>query len=134
MKDLKIKEKFIQLRAQGLSYSKISQELNTSKATLISWAKDLELEIQNAVQLEKDDLLEKYKMAKNHRLEKLFITYNKILNEIDKRSFSDVPTVKLLDLAQRFHKEIEYNSSPTEHKSVNAFSTLDLEDIETQLI
>jgi len=41
MKDQQTKEKFIELRAKGLSFDKISRELRISKQTLINWSKKL---------------------------------------------------------------------------------------------
>ncbi len=35
------KEKFIQLRAKGLSFDKISKELNISKPPLLKWNEEL---------------------------------------------------------------------------------------------
>ncbi len=47
MKDNETKNKFIELRAKGFSFAKISKELKTSKQTLVTWSKDLTLEIKN---------------------------------------------------------------------------------------
>ena len=52
MKDTAQKEKFIQLRAKGLSFDKISKEINTSKPTLLKWSEELEGEIANLAYLE----------------------------------------------------------------------------------
>lgn len=49
-----VKQKFVELRAEGRPYSEISKELNVSKPTLTEWAKNMETEIANlkAVHLE----------------------------------------------------------------------------------
>jgi len=40
MKDQKLKEEFLVLRAQGQSFEKIAKQLKVSKQTLINWSRD----------------------------------------------------------------------------------------------
>ena len=46
MKDNSIKEKFVLLRAEGLSFDKIAKKIKVSKPTLIEWQKDFRDEIK----------------------------------------------------------------------------------------
>ncbi len=41
-------QRFIVLRASGLSYDKIAQEMDTSKPTLLKWAKEFQRELDEA--------------------------------------------------------------------------------------
>ena len=43
MADLEKQKQFIHLRATGMSYQKISEEIGVSKRTLINWGKELSL-------------------------------------------------------------------------------------------
>ena len=43
-----LKERFIELRAAGLSYADAAEQLNVSKPTLIAWSKELSCQIANA--------------------------------------------------------------------------------------
>jgi transposase-like protein len=45
VKDINLKEKFIQLRAKGFSFDKIAKEISTSKPTLLKWSEEFEGEI-----------------------------------------------------------------------------------------
>ena len=47
MKTKDEKEKFIELRASGLSFDKIASMLNISKPVLISWSVEFQKEIKN---------------------------------------------------------------------------------------
>ena len=47
MKDQKLKEEFLVLRAQGLSFQKIARRLKVSKQTLIKWNNEFRYEISN---------------------------------------------------------------------------------------
>ncbi len=44
MKNLSLKERFVELRAKGHSYSSIAKELKKSKQTIINWSKELQFE------------------------------------------------------------------------------------------
>jgi transposase len=46
MKTNNEKEKFIELRARGLSFSKIAEEIGVSKPILIKWNSELRKEMQ----------------------------------------------------------------------------------------
>jgi len=98
MKDLQNKEKFIQLRAKGLSFDKISKEINTSKPTLLKWNEELEKEIANLTYLEAEILLEQYKLAKIHKIEAFSLVLQKAVEELKNRDFSEVATKDLLPI------------------------------------
>jgi len=53
MKNLSLKEQFVELRAKGHSYSSIAKELKKSKQTIINWSKELQFEVSNLKQLYK---------------------------------------------------------------------------------
>jgi transposase len=46
MEDLETKMVFVELRAKGYSYYRISKEMDISKQTLINWGKELAREIE----------------------------------------------------------------------------------------
>lgn len=90
------KEGFIQLRARGLSFDKISVEIGVSKPTLLKWDQEFAKEIANLRYLEADSLLTQYKLAKRHRIECLGALLRKALDAVEQRDFSDMPTKDLL--------------------------------------
>jgi len=47
MKEQTVKERFLALRAQGLSFEKIARQLKVSKQTLINWSREFRYEISN---------------------------------------------------------------------------------------
>ena len=48
MESIDIKSRFIELRAKGLSFDKISGELSIAKKTLVNWSKRYEAEVEAA--------------------------------------------------------------------------------------
>lgn len=102
MESTDIKEKFIELRAQGYSFDKIAKELGKAKQTLVDWSRELQEEIANRKALELEALYEKYYLLKEHRLKTFGATLSKLQKEIESRNLSDVPTDKLLDLQLKY--------------------------------
>ena len=65
---MEIKEEFVQLRAKGWSYTRISKRLKVSKSTLSSWRAELEEEIASLRAMELEALQERYWMAKEGKI------------------------------------------------------------------
>lgn len=93
-----LKDQFIDLRAKGWSYAKISKRLKVSKTTLAKWATGLEGEIASLRAMELEALYEKYYLAKEGRIRLLGDQLKEIHAELKKRSLDRVSTEKLLEL------------------------------------
>ena len=62
-------QKFIELRARGLSFDKIATETGTSKPTLLKWARDYQQELEQAQYFEVQNLLSQYEVMRRNRVE-----------------------------------------------------------------
>ncbi len=102
MTDPEIKNKFIELRAAGLTYNKIAEELELSKRTLIRWSKDYEYEIANLKATELESLHEKYYMIKEKKITLFGEKLIALIEELDKRDLSEIPTDKLFILMMKY--------------------------------
>lgn len=102
-KTLDDKNKFVELRAKGYSFSKIADETGVSKPTLIQWSQDgaVSREIHNLRTLHIDELQEKYAMTKRHRITVFGEVLNKAKTELENRDLSDLPTDKLITLVMK---------------------------------
>jgi hypothetical protein len=107
MELIETKERFIELRAKGLSFDKIAKDLKLSKQTLIDWSKELQSEIANLKALELDTLYEEYYLLKENRLQTFGTMLNKIKKEVESRDLSEVPTDKLLDLFLKYNSQLK---------------------------
>lgn len=102
------KEQFIQKRVlEGKSFDTISKELGVSKPTLINWSKELEDEIINLENFEKEKLIEKYKVSKKARLESILELREKIQNEIKSRDLKETPFASLMKYLMDIEKLID---------------------------
>lgn len=107
MKDQAVKEKFIELRALGLSFDRIAKELKVSKQTLISWSRELTLEIRNRRAIEYEALLEQHAMTREKKIEALGLILKRMREELETRSFTTIPTQKLLDCILKLIGEVK---------------------------
>ena len=107
METTDIKDRFIELRAQGWSFDKIAKELGKAKQTLIDWSKELQEEIANVRASELELLYEKYYLLKEARLRTFGEMITKIKTEVEGRDLSDVPTDKLLDLLLKYNSLVK---------------------------
>jgi transposase len=100
--DPSVKDHFIQLRAQGLSYAKIADKLQVSKNTLIALSKEFQTEIQNLQAIYAEALREKYFVHRDRRIELFGRRIETLLAELEKRKLEDLPTEKIMLLLLKF--------------------------------
>ncbi len=112
MKKPSTKQRFIELRAVGNSYRKISEELDVSKQTLINWSRELSDELANYSAIEKDHLLQQYLLMKEGKIKRLGTTLTRLYEELESRELSNIPTDKLLDLILKVSSSLEKEASP----------------------
>ncbi len=106
------KERFIELRAEGMSYADIAQALHISKPTLIAWSKELQREVANARTLRLDTLFSKYTVAQVKRIEVFGKRLDAILAELDTRNLADVKTETLFKLALEYGDRLKDEAAP----------------------
>lgn len=102
----KARETFFELRAQGLTVSEIAKRLKVKVSELVEIALEGKGEkfqlLQNVQNVRLDELRERSGVKKAQRIELLGGQYRRILDELKKRKFEDVPTEKLLDYALKY--------------------------------
>lgn len=112
--DLQELQRFIDLRAEGKSYEAIAREMNRAKQTLIDWGHDLKEDINNGRNIKREAMMERLRMGEEARLESLGLVLDKLRAEIDKRSFADLSTDKLLDAYAKYSRHLsEAAAEPT---------------------
>lgn len=114
MKTTDKKTDFIELRAKGLSYAKIAEQLHISKSTCSSWEKVLKSQIQKCKEARLTELYTLYGMEKESRIARV----GKALSDIDKalatKDLSELSADTLLKLKLKYEQALkaEY-SEPT---------------------
>lgn len=107
-----LKERFVELRAAGLSYAACAAQLNVSKPTLLDWGRELGVAVRNARALRMDELFERFHVAKAKRVEAFGRRLDALLAELDKRDLADVPSAALLALALKYGEALKAEAEP----------------------
>ena len=107
MKPAELKIEYVQLRAEGKSYSVIAKQLHISKTTCASWERELSDQIDELKRAELAELCESYGMTKEARIKKLGDTLLKIEDAISKADFSTVDPAKLLDFKLKYTEALK---------------------------
>ena len=102
-----LKAQFIELRAKGLSYQKISRRLKVSKSTLANWSAGLEGEIASLRAMELEALYERYYLTKEARIKLLGDQLKAIQAELKTRKLDRVSTEKLLEMELKMLQTIQ---------------------------
>jgi hypothetical protein len=136
MKDISDKEKFIELRAQGLSFAKISAQIGVSKPILIKWNNEFRKEIANQRFLIAEELIEKYELMKVSRINIFAELLNKAIEELKKRDFETSSIKELIKLVTFLDSNLknEAESITCITDSLNWIHSEDLESIKIPLI
>lgn len=88
-------KEFLLLRADGISFDKIAQQINVSKPTLIQWSKLFADDINDMQFQSLADLKQQYRFSKRDKYEQLL----KHLNKIDE-------AIEMIDLQNTSLKEL----------------------------
>jgi len=104
------KERFIELRASAMTLAKASQELEIAYNTASNWQKELQEDIAAAKAIKLEELIDKYRMTKEKRIELFGERLLAIQEEISKRDLSDISTPKLFEMMIRCSKALEAES------------------------
>lgn len=126
MKTTDQKAEFIELRATGLSYSKIAEQLHISKATCSSWERELKAQIQERRDARLDELYSLYAMDKESRIKRISSALESIDKSLESKDLAELPADTLLKLKLKYEQELrtEY-AEPTGQ----AFTELTVEEI-----
>ena len=117
------KERLVELRAEGLSFSEIAAELGVSKQTLINWSKELAVELANAQAIRLAGFFEVLRLTKEKRIESLAQRLKFMYEELDRRDLSEVKTETLLTLTLKYTEYLRSEYEPlvlTERSGLDA--------------
>ena len=127
---LKTKQQFVELRANNESLAKIAKKLKVSKTTLIAWAKDSQLDIENLRAITYEALQEQYKVGQQHRLQMWSEQLEAVRAELKTRGLGDIPTAKLIELLDTLSEKLKSEAYNVRFKSEPVVKPYEMFDIE----
>ncbi|EKD55819.1 MAG: hypothetical protein ACD_59C00030G0002 [uncultured bacterium] len=92
------KQQFVMLRAAGCPYSKISEQLDISKTTLVKWGKQMKPAINDLKTIELEELREQFFASQRARIQTLGSQLAAVNTELATRDLKEVPTLRLFDI------------------------------------
>lgn len=124
-------QQFIELRANNETYAAIAKKLGVSKTTLINWAKDCELEIQNRRAVTLEALNEQYKVGQQHRLQMWSEQLEAVRAELKERGLKDVPTVRLIEMLDTLSEKLKAEAYDWKFKSKPVIKPYEVKEFTT---
>ena len=102
------KDRFVELRAQGLSLSAIAVQLHVSKRTLVEWNGELRQDVRALRAVELEALHERILASYEEQLKHLVGWQKKIQAELDASNFKFIENPKLLQMLLLVQGQIEH--------------------------
>ena len=112
MKDQEVVNKFIELRANGWSFTRIAAELGVAKTTLVDWSRKLRFDIHNRRALAIEDLHDRTLGTVQHRVAGLAEKLARVEEELRQRGLKEMSTGQLYALAASLRRQIERETGP----------------------
>ena len=107
MKDQETVQKFIELRAQGLSYRAIAQQLNVALGTLVNWSREHQHLVNNLQAIEWEEFLARTLVPKQQRVQALVEELRRLETELAGRDLTAVPTPRLQGMVEQLRRRLE---------------------------
>lgn len=117
--------KFIELKAQGMSYRKIAEKLNVSVTTLSKWNRQFEEEINMEAKDRMDAIQFEFKANKEARVSALSMMLYKVENEIRLRDLAEVSSSRLARMYTDLSSQLMKEQIPEDKRSIRLSYSLD---------
>ena len=117
MKDEPTVQRFIKLRVEGLSFSRIAAELNVSKPTLIAWSRKHRHEIENLRAVERENLVQQLLASSEERMKALAEKLRAAETELARRDLTTVSTGRLLTYVDSLRRQLHREAGPMQFVS-----------------
>jgi hypothetical protein len=101
------RQKFIERRAQGWSFTRIASELGVAKSTLFEWSRQSRFDIQNQSAIEMDELRYRLLGDRQHQAGVLAERLAAVEAELRQRDLATVPTRTLYSLSASLRRQLD---------------------------
>ena len=119
-------KQFIALRADGLSFDKIKEELSTSKSTLIQWSKLFQDEIKDLEFLAMQKLKEEFSNNQVEKYKQLLSHLKKFDDGIAKADFSEEKIKDLFTIRNNITYQLEQLEKKVIYTNTNLTKKCDI--------
>ncbi len=107
MKDQETVQKFIELRARGVSYRDIAKQLGVAPSTLVNWSRQHQHLVQNLQAIEWEDFLARTLAPKQQRIQAIAGQLRRLEAELEGRDLASIPTARLHGMVELLRRRLE---------------------------
>jgi len=123
------KDRFIELRAQGLSFDKIAEQTGISKPTLIKMNRELKVEVNRLKLINLESLADSYGMLRASRIQHIGNLLNRVDTALEQADLNRLPPDRLFELrfklSDRLQREFDFTHNEPGVGSANLNGLLD---------
>ncbi|MBK7630200.1 MAG: hypothetical protein IPJ23_05795 [Ignavibacteriales bacterium] len=99
-------QKFIELRAEGLSFDEIAKKVNISKPTLIKWSKELKDKIDEVTQIIEEQFLAEQRIKNIARAQKISEELDRAYNALSNTNYEDMKKKDLINIIKVLEEKL----------------------------
>jgi hypothetical protein len=107
VKDQETVQKFIELRARGVSFRAIAKRLGVATGTLCNWSREHQHQVQNLRAIEWEEFLDRTLVPREERVKALTNQLARLEAELAKRDLSSIPTARLHTVTELVRRRLE---------------------------
>ena len=112
VKESEVIDRFVELRGQGLTFGRISDEIGVHRNTLVNWSRKYQHRLRNLRALGTEALADECKLSRQQCLRNLGEDLQRVREEIARRDLSDIATGRLLTLSALMRAEANRLNGP----------------------
>lgn len=99
-------QKFIELRAEGLSFDEIAKKVNISKPTLIKWSKELKDKIDEVTQIIEEQFLAEQRIKNIARAQIISEELDRAYNALSNTDYEDMKKKDLISIIKMLEEKL----------------------------
>lgn len=99
------KQKFISLRAEGISFGEIANRINISKPTLIKWSKEFEDEIRQIRKSVDDMFIFEEKIKRKNRAKRIRNELEKAYKALEKTNYDKLSKKEIIQIVDKLESK-----------------------------
>jgi len=99
------KQKFISLRAEGISFDEISDRINISKPTLIKWSKEFEDEIREIQKIADERFIFEEKIKRKNRAKRIRNELEKAYKALEKTNYDKLSKKEIIQIVDKLESK-----------------------------
>ena len=107
MHSIETVNQFLNLRAQGWSFARITDHLHVSKPTLLDWSHKHQSQIDSMKAACEHSAQENLQLSREQELERLNMFHNALRQKLVSRSLKTISTEQIETLANELHLQIQ---------------------------